>query len=169
MVPFNFQPELGKAAPPIIVPLADAPITTRSVHEQTTAGSREDRRFHQQLSILLSCGIRWVPMYNGKWAAWVCLAWFRYLEKEPRSRTEPTPDMGKGGGGVGSDWYGKGAHTHTHTHTRRFSSGTTGSVTGSYSKPNEPSQYSIFPCKILLNITPSTSPHTPQTSGWYFL
>jgi len=73
------------------------------------------------------------------------------------------------GGGVGSDWYGKGAHTHTHTHTRRFSSGTTGSVTGSYSKPNEPSQYSIFPCKILLNITPSTSPHTPQTSGWYFL
>ena len=71
------------------VPLADVPITTQRVHQETTASSREHRKFHQQLFILLSCGIWWED-----WAACVCLAWFRCLQKEPRSRTEPTLDGG---------------------------------------------------------------------------
>jgi hypothetical protein len=46
-----------QATPSIFVPLADAPITTQSLHQATAAGSREDRKFHELPFILLSCGI----------------------------------------------------------------------------------------------------------------
>ena len=66
MVPSHLKWELGTAVAmqprkqhlhSLLVPLADAPITTQSVHQETTVSSRKDRKLHEQLFILLSGGI----------------------------------------------------------------------------------------------------------------
>jgi hypothetical protein len=61
-VPAHLKSKLGKAgsryaAPSVLVPLAGAAITTQSVHQETIASSRVDRKFHEQLFILRSCEI----------------------------------------------------------------------------------------------------------------
>jgi hypothetical protein len=61
------------------------------------------------------------------------LAWFRYLEKEPGSRTEQTNTrLGGGDSNILNLLIRVHARARAHTHTRRFSSGTTGSATGPY-------------------------------------